>query len=57
MNDRQVYVKVIGRLSNTESNRNVLVKITEASADYLNALDEKFLVEVTTYYEGGITNQ
>jgi len=57
MNDRQVYVKVIGRLSNTESNRNVLVKITEASADYLNVLDEKFLVEVTTYSEGGITNQ
>lgn len=57
MNDRKVYVKVIGRLSNTESNQNVLVKITEASADYLNVLDEKFLVEVSTYTEGGITNQ
>ncbi len=57
MNDRKVYVKVIGRLSDTESNRNVLVKITEASADYLNVLDEKFLVEVSTYSEGGITNQ
>lgn len=57
MNNRKVYVKVIGRLSETDENRNVLVKVTEAAADYLNVLDDKFLVEVTSYSKVQSNNQ
>lgn len=49
MNNRKVYVKVIGRLPENADNRNVLIKISGATAKYLNVLDDKFLVELTEH--------
>lgn len=49
MNNRKVYVKVIGRLPETGEHRNVILKMSAACAKYLNVLDEKFLVEVSEH--------
>lgn len=46
MNNRVVYVKVIGKLPAAERNSGIIIKISEATAQFLNILDEKFLVEI-----------
>lgn len=46
MNNRMVYVKVIGKLTPSEQKRKIIVKISESAAQFLNILDEKFLVEI-----------
>lgn len=57
MNSRIAYVKVIGKLPSTDDNRNVLVKLSSATAKYLNVLDEKFLVEVNAFADKTAMNQ
>jgi len=47
MNDKVAYVKVVGKLPDIEENRNVLVKVSGATAKYLDVIDPKFLVEVS----------
>lgn len=49
MNDRLVYVKVIGKLPESSQTRNVIIQLSGAAAKYLNVLDDKFLVEVTAH--------
>lgn len=46
MNNRLVYVKVIGKIPDLDRDRNIIIKISEATAHFLNILDEKFLVEI-----------
>jgi len=46
MNNKTIKVKVIGKLPATSENDNVLIKLSQSAAKQLNALDEKFLVEV-----------
>jgi LysM repeat protein len=46
MNNKTVSVKVIGKLPATAENENVMIRISESAAKQLNALDEKFLVEI-----------
>ncbi len=48
MNDRVVYAKVIGKLPNTQANAKIIVKLSGASARYLNVLDDKFMIELST---------
>jgi len=47
MNNRSVQVKVIGRLPNTPENENIAVKISGSAAKELNALDSKFLAQLS----------
>lgn len=46
MNNRVVYVKVIGKLPRLNSSEKNIIKISEAAAQFLNILDKKFLVEI-----------
>ena len=47
MNNLSVFVKVIGRLPDTDENKNILIRITREAYDRLGAIDEKFRVEVS----------
>lgn len=47
MNNNSVYVKVIGVLPATGDNENVLIKITQAAAQRIGALDQRFQAELS----------
>ena len=47
MNNNSVYVKVIGVLPSTGDNENVLIKITQAAAQRIGALDQRFQAELS----------
>ncbi len=47
MNDLTVFVRVIGKLPETDVNRNVLLKISKTAYDRLGAFENQFPVEVT----------
>lgn len=47
MNNNSVFVKVIGVLPETGDNANVLIKITQAAAQRIGALDQKFTAELS----------
>lgn len=49
MNDREVFVRVIGQLPDTGNNDKVVIKISKSAYDRLSAIDPKFMVEVTWY--------
>lgn len=49
MNNKVVYLKVVGKLPESEVSKDITVKISGAAAKNLGALDEKFLAEVTSY--------
>ena len=46
MNNRVIYAKVIGTLSDSEVNEKVLVKLSAGAADQLNVLDNRFVAEI-----------
>lgn len=47
MNNNSVFVKVVGVLPDTGDNENIIVKITQASAQRIGAIDQKFTAELT----------
>ncbi|MFN8154179.1 MAG: LysM peptidoglycan-binding domain-containing protein [Bacteroidia bacterium] len=47
MNNNSVFVKVVGVLPETGDNSNVLIKITQAAAQRIGALDQKFTAELS----------
>lgn len=49
MNDEEIYVKVIGKLPDTEENKKVLVKVSYDTAKYLGVLDARFLAEINYF--------
>lgn len=49
MNDREVFVRVIGQLPDTVGNEKLVIKISKSAYDRLSAIDPKFMVEVTWY--------
>jgi LysM repeat protein len=49
MNNRVVYAKVIGKLSESEVNAKVMVKLSAGAGERLNVLDNRFVVEVSYY--------
>jgi LysM repeat protein len=49
MNDREVFVRVVGKLPETGQNDKLVIKISKSAYDRLGAIDPKFLVEVTWY--------
>jgi LysM repeat protein len=46
MTDRVTFVKVVGKFTENESNRDAVIVITKATADLLGALDKRFLVTI-----------
>ncbi len=49
MNNRVVYAKVIGKLSESEVNAKVMVKLSSGAGERLNVLDNRFVVEVSYF--------
>lgn len=49
MNNKSVYVKVVGKLPESDASKDISVKISGSAAKALGALDEKFLAEVTSF--------
>lgn len=47
MNGQEVFVRIIGRLPDTGSNRNVLIKISRAAYEQLGAIDNRFRVKIS----------
>ena len=46
MNNNSVFVKVVGALPTTGDNENIILKITQAAAQRIGALDQKFQAEL-----------
>jgi LysM repeat protein len=46
MNEKSVFVKVVGALPTTGDNEGLIIKISKSGADKLGALDERFQVEL-----------
>lgn len=49
LNNREVFVRVVGPLPDITMNENIVVKISKSAYDRLGAIDPKFRVEVTYY--------
>lgn len=49
VNNYTIYVEVLGKLPNTGSNENAILKLSKNSVEALNALDHQFLVECEYY--------
>jgi LysM repeat protein len=47
MNNREVFVRVMGKLPDTGLNEKVLIKISKSAYDRLGAIDPRFRVEIT----------
>lgn len=46
MNNRSVYVKVVGKLPQTGDNEGLMIKISKAGADKLGVIDERFQAQL-----------
>lgn len=55
MNNRTIYAKVIGTLSEDEMQEKVMVKLSAGAAQKLNVLDSRFVVEVTYFIQQDIS--
>ena len=49
LNNREVFVRVVGPLPETGVNNNLVIKISKSAFDRLGAIDPRFRVEVTYY--------
>lgn len=49
MNNREVFVRVMGKLPDTAVNEKLVIKISKSAYDRLGAIDPRFRVEVTYY--------
>lgn len=49
MNNREVFVRVMGKLPDTAVNNKLIIKLSQSAYDRLGAIDAKFRVEVTYY--------
>ncbi len=47
MNDLSVFVRVIGKIPDTDDNRNILIKVSKVAYDRLGAINDQFPVEIT----------
>jgi LysM repeat protein len=47
MNDQEVFVRIIGKLPNTDLNKNLVIKLSKAAYERLGAIDPKFRVTVS----------
>lgn len=47
MSNRSVFAKVVGRYTENETTKDVIIVVTKATADAIGALDKRFLVNIT----------
>lgn len=47
MNDLSVFVRVIGKIPDTDDNKIILIKVSRVAYDRLGAIDDQFPVEIT----------
>jgi hypothetical protein len=47
MNNNSVFVKVVGTLPDTGDNNAAIIKITQAAAQRIGAIDQKFTAELS----------
>jgi LysM repeat protein len=47
MNDLSVFVRIIGKIPDTDDNKNILIKVSKVAYDRLGAIDNQFPVEIT----------
>lgn len=47
MNNKTAYVKVVGKIPDIDDNKNIVVILSGSAARYLEAMDQKFLVEIS----------
>lgn len=47
MNDKMVFVRIIGRIPNTGDNKKILLKISKAAYDRLGIIDPRFRLEIS----------
>ncbi|MDA9555329.1 LysM peptidoglycan-binding domain-containing protein [Pelobium sp.] len=47
MTNRSVFAKVVGKFTENETTKDVIIVMTKASADAIGALDKRFLVNIT----------
>jgi LysM repeat protein len=57
MNNREVFVRVVGKLPDTALTDKLVIKISRSAYDRLGAIDQRFLVEVTYYKVESSDNQ
>lgn len=49
MNQKTIFVKVMGKLPSDDSTREVILKLSNSAAKQLGVMDDKFLVEVASF--------
>lgn len=49
MNNREVFVRVMGKLPDTALTNNLIIKISRSAYDRLGAIDQRFRVQITYY--------
>jgi murein DD-endopeptidase MepM/ murein hydrolase activator NlpD len=49
MNNREVFVRVMGKLPETAMNERIIIKLSRSAYDRLGAIDPRFRVELTYY--------
>jgi hypothetical protein len=49
LNNREVFVRVMGKLQDTAPNSKLILKLSRSAYDRLGAIDPRFRVEVTYY--------
>jgi len=57
MNNKVIYLKVVGPISNADANNNISIKISNAAALDLNIIEDRFLAEWTWYTVGKSNEQ
>lgn len=57
MNERSIFVKVIGKLPDTGDNDGLIIKISKASAEKLGVIDQRFQAQLLYGLSGGTMNK
>ncbi len=49
MNNKVIYLKVVGPVSSKDAEKNIAIKISKSAANDLNIIEDRFLAEWTWY--------
>lgn len=50
LNHKTIFVKVVGKVPSVDSNNEIVLKLSNKAAEDLGAVEEKFLVEIASYF-------
>ncbi|MCB0509149.1 MAG: hypothetical protein KDC82_00205, partial [Bacteroidetes bacterium] len=57
MNNKVIYLKVVGSVPEKDAEKNISIKISKSAALDLNIIEERFLAEWTWYTLGAKSNE